>query len=175
VLCNLPHNAPAKDISDGLVSLGFEFFIIKQMTATQRSPLNLSKIINLPLFLVTLPRTAKSHETFRLSSFSHNIITVEAYIEIRKFLPGVTTASSSTTSGQTAKCLTAACGEGGQQHKDCPEKGNISSTPTYCMCRLAEREYQHPANYRSCRIKGGNAEEGVAEDTQDYIEEDVLF
>jgi hypothetical protein len=38
VICHLPHNAPAEDISDGLVSLGFEVVCIKQMIAIQRSP-----------------------------------------------------------------------------------------------------------------------------------------
>jgi hypothetical protein len=175
VLCHLPHNAPAEDIYDGLVSLGFEVVSIKQMTATQRSPPNVTKIKNLPLFLVTLSRTAKSHEIFRLSSFSHITIKVEVYTEIRMFLSSVTFASSSATSGQTAKCLTAARGEGGQQYKECPEKGNISSTPTCCMCLLAEGENPHPANYRGCRIKGGNAEKEVAEDTQDYVKVVVLF
>jgi hypothetical protein len=36
-------------------------------------------------------------------------------------------------------------------HRDCPEKGNTSSTPTCCNCQLAEGETAHPANYRDCR------------------------
>jgi hypothetical protein len=43
------------------------------------------------------------------------------------------------------------------------------------MCRVAEGENPNPANYRGCRIKGGNAEKEVTEDTEDYIEEDFLF
>jgi hypothetical protein len=60
VIHHLPLNIPAEDISDGLVSLGFDVISVKQMTATCRSPLEGSKPINLPLFLRTLPRTAKS-------------------------------------------------------------------------------------------------------------------
>jgi hypothetical protein len=42
------------------------------------------------------------------------------------------------------------CG-GGHLHKDCPEKGNTSSTPGCCNCQLAEGEKPHPANYRGCK------------------------
>jgi hypothetical protein len=35
--------------------------------------------------------------------------------------------------------------------KECPEKGNTSSTPTCCTSRLAEGENPHPANYWGCR------------------------
>jgi hypothetical protein len=68
VICHLPHNTPGEDISDGLVSLGFEVASVKQMTATSRPPPDESKIINLSLFPVNLPRTAKSEEIFRLAS-----------------------------------------------------------------------------------------------------------
>jgi hypothetical protein len=79
VIRHLPHNTPTEDTSDGLVSLGFDVVSVKQMTATRRSPPEESKIINLPLFLVTLPRRAKSKEIFRLSSLCHIAIRVEAY------------------------------------------------------------------------------------------------
>jgi hypothetical protein len=36
-------------------------------------------------------------------------------------------------------------------HRDCPKKGNASSTLACCNCQLAEGEKAHPANYRSCR------------------------
>jgi hypothetical protein len=39
VIRHLPHNIPAKDISDGLVSLGFDVIRVNQMTATSRTPL----------------------------------------------------------------------------------------------------------------------------------------
>jgi hypothetical protein len=60
VIRHLPYNTPAEDISDGLVSLGFDVVSVQQMIATRRSPPEEYRIINLPLFLVTLPRTAKS-------------------------------------------------------------------------------------------------------------------
>jgi hypothetical protein len=60
VICHLPHNTPAEDISDGLVSLGFDVISVKQMIATRRSSTDGSTTINLPLFLITLPRTTKS-------------------------------------------------------------------------------------------------------------------
>jgi hypothetical protein len=76
---HLSHNTPAEDISDGLVSLGFDVVSVKQMTAIRRSPPEESKIINLSLFLVTLSRTAKSQEIFRLSSLCHVAIRVGVY------------------------------------------------------------------------------------------------
>jgi hypothetical protein len=79
VIRHLPHNATAEDISDGLVSFGFDVISVKQMTATRASPPEGSKTINLPLFLITLLRTAKSQEIFRLPSLCHIAIRVEAY------------------------------------------------------------------------------------------------
>jgi hypothetical protein len=64
VIHHRPHNTPAEDISDGLVSFHFDIISVKQMTATCRSPPKGSKTINLPVFLITLPRTAKSQEIF---------------------------------------------------------------------------------------------------------------
>jgi hypothetical protein len=79
VIRHLPHNTPAKNISDGLVSLGFDVVSVKQMTTTRRSPPEESKVSSLPLFLVTLPRSAKSQEIFRLPSLCHIAIRVESY------------------------------------------------------------------------------------------------
>jgi hypothetical protein len=47
------------------------------MTVTRRSPPEESETINLPFFLITLPRRAK--EIFRLTSLCHIAIRVEAY------------------------------------------------------------------------------------------------
>jgi hypothetical protein len=79
VIRHLPHNTPAEDIYDGLVSHGFDVISVKQITATHQSPTEGSKTINLPLFLITLPRKAKSQEIFRLPSLCHNAIKVGAY------------------------------------------------------------------------------------------------
>jgi hypothetical protein len=38
------------------------------------------------------------------------------------------------------------CG-GGHLHKKCPEKGNSSSTPSCCKCKLMEDEKPHLSNY----------------------------
>jgi hypothetical protein len=47
VIGHLPHNTPAEDISDALVSLGFDVISVKQMTATRRSHPEESKTISL--------------------------------------------------------------------------------------------------------------------------------
>jgi hypothetical protein len=79
VIHHLPFNTPAEDISDRLVSLVFDIITFKQMTASRRSPLERSTTINLHLFLITLPRTAKSQEMFRLPGLCQIKIRVEAY------------------------------------------------------------------------------------------------
>jgi hypothetical protein len=104
VIRHLPHNTSAEDISDGLVSLGFNVVSVKQMTATCRSPPEESKIINLPLFLVTLPRTAKSEEIC-VCQVSATLLSQWRLIEPRVVLPGATTASSSASSGLIANSL----------------------------------------------------------------------
>jgi hypothetical protein len=79
VIRHLPINTPAKDISDGLVDLGFDVISVEQMTTTRRPAPDKPKSINLPLFLITLPRSEKSQEIFRLQSLCHIAIKVEAY------------------------------------------------------------------------------------------------
>jgi hypothetical protein len=79
VISHLPHDTPAEDISDGLVNLGFEVVTVKQMTNTSRSPPEKSNVINLPLFLVTLPGTSKSQVNFLLPRLCYIPIRVEAY------------------------------------------------------------------------------------------------
>jgi hypothetical protein len=151
VIRHLQHNTPAEDISDTLVSLGFDFVSVKQMTATHQSPREESKIINLPLFLITLQRTAKSQEIFRLPSLCHIAIRVEAY----RAQNALTQCHNCQQFGhvwanckQPPHCLW--CGDG-HLHKDCPENGNAASTPTCCNCQLAGGEKVHPANYHGCR------------------------
>jgi hypothetical protein len=151
VIRHLPINTPAEDISDGLVSLGFDVVSVKQMTTTRRSSTEDPNISNQPLFLITLPRTAKSQETFRLPNLCHIAIRVEAY----RAQSSLTQCHNCQQFGhvwanckQPPRCLW--CG-GGHLHKECPEKGNTASTPACCNCRLAEGEKPHPANYRGCR------------------------
>jgi hypothetical protein len=99
VIRHLPHNTPAEDISDGLVSLGFDVLSVKQMTATRRSPPQKSKFINLPLFLVTR-REQQSPRKFSVCLASATLLSGWRLLEPRMLLPSTTTAS----------ILPAACG-----------------------------------------------------------------
>jgi hypothetical protein len=148
---HLPINTPAEDICDGLVSLGFDVVSVKQMTTTCRSSPNETKVTNLPLFLITLPRSAKSQEIFRLPSLCHIAIKVEAY----RTQSALTQCHNCQQFGhvwanckQPPRCLWC---WGGHLHKEYPEKENAASTPTCCNCKLLEGEKLHPANYRVCR------------------------
>jgi hypothetical protein len=76
---HLHQNTPAEDISDGLVSLGFDVISVKQMTTTRRSHTEGASTSNIPLFLITLPRTSKSQDIFRLTGLCHIAIKVEEY------------------------------------------------------------------------------------------------
>jgi hypothetical protein len=151
VIRHLPQNTPASDICEGLVSLGFDVISVKQITTTRRSPPNEPKTLNLPLFLVTLPRTAKSQEIFQLPCLCHIAIKVEAY----RAQNALTKCHNCQQFGhvwanckQPPRCLWC---EGGHLHKECPEKENAASTPECCNCKLLEGEKPHPANYRGCR------------------------
>jgi hypothetical protein len=151
VIRHLPLNTPAQDISDGLTDLGFDIISVKQMTSTRRSPSEGSLPRNLSLFLITLPRTAKSQEIFFLTTLCHTTIRVEAH----RAQNGLTQCNNCQQFGhvwancpQPSRCLW--CG-GGHLLKECPERENAASTPACCNCQLAEGEKPHPANYRGCK------------------------
>jgi hypothetical protein len=61
------------------VELGFDTIIVKQMTTTRQSASQDPELYNLPLFLITLPRTEKSQDIFKLTGLYHISIKVEAY------------------------------------------------------------------------------------------------
>jgi hypothetical protein len=77
VIRHLPNNTPAEDIAEGLGDIGFDVVSMRQMSTSRRSPEGTP--VTLPLFLVTLPRTIKSQEIFKLFSLCHIAIKVDAY------------------------------------------------------------------------------------------------
>jgi hypothetical protein len=66
VIRHLPGNTPAEEIYEGLVELGFDVVSVKQMSTARRSQDLTSR--NLPLFLITLPRSEKSLGILKLTS-----------------------------------------------------------------------------------------------------------
>jgi hypothetical protein len=148
VIRHLPHNTPAEDISNGLVDLGFDVISVKQMSSPRRTPDEGAKI--LPLFLITLPRTAKLQEIFKLPPLCHIAIKAEAC----KTQNSLTQCYNCQKFGHVwANCKQPPCClwcGGGHLHKDCPEKRNASSQPACCNCELVEGKSVHPANYRGC-------------------------
>jgi hypothetical protein len=151
VICHLPLNTPAEDISDGLVNLGFDVTSVKQMTTTSQSPSEGTTTKNLPHFLIIVLRMAKSQEILNLPRLCYTAIRVRAYKDknglmqchnCRKF--GHVWANNK----QPPPCLWF---RGGHLHKQCPEKGNMSFTPACCNCQLAEGQKAHPAKYRGCK------------------------
>jgi hypothetical protein len=79
IICQLTPKIPAENTSDGMVTLGFYVVSIKQMTTTRGSPSEEMTTRNLPLFLITILRTAKSQDNFKLESLCHISIQFEAY------------------------------------------------------------------------------------------------
>jgi hypothetical protein len=70
VIWHLPASASIEDISDGL-NFGFDVISVKQMSTTHRSSAEGTTTVNIPLFIITLPRKSKSHEIFKLMSLCH--------------------------------------------------------------------------------------------------------
>jgi hypothetical protein len=150
VIRHLPIDTPAEDISNGLQDLGYSVLSVKQMTASRPSPEGGNYTLNLPLFLVTLPKDAKSPEIFKLTSLCHIVVRVEAY----RTQNALTQCFNCQKFGhiwvncrQPPRCMW--CG-GGHLHKECPESGKETSVPNCCNCSLREGEKPHPSNYRGC-------------------------
>jgi hypothetical protein len=149
MICHLLQNTPVENIPSGLVELGFDVISVKQLSIVHRSPEGTTSI-TLRLFLVILPRTAKSQYIFRLSNLCHISMKVESY----KSQNALTQCFNCQKFGhvwanckQLPHCLW--CG-GGHMHRDWPERDNTSLTPTCCNCQLAEGEAALPVNYRGC-------------------------
>jgi hypothetical protein len=142
-----------EDIFYGLVILDFDVVSVKQMIATYRLPPDVSEIINMPLFLVTLPRTAKSQEIFSVCQASATLLSGWRLIEPRILLPSATTASSSAMSRLIANNLPTVCGAGADTctMTGLPREGKRCFQPTCCNFQLVEGEKAHPDYYRGCR------------------------
>jgi hypothetical protein len=143
-------STPAEDISNALVELGFSIISVRQMTSKRTIQEGGSQVVNLPLFLVTLPRTEKSQEIFKVTNLCNIIIKVEAY----RAQNGLTQCYNCQQFGhvwanckQPPRCLW--CGRG-HLHKECPEKQNEQSSPNCCNCTLKDGEQPHPSTYRGC-------------------------
>jgi hypothetical protein len=171
VIRHLQHNTPGEDILDGLFSVGFDVSI-KQMTVTRRLPPEEYKIINLPMFLVTLPRTVKSQEIFRLSSLCHTAIRVDAY----RSQNALTQCHNCQQYGhvwQTASSLPAACGAEAVTYTTCAPRKEIH-LPLQHAATGGWRKEKTPFPQiigaadmrRRCRKRSG---------IQDYNGEGVLF
>jgi hypothetical protein len=72
---HLPGNTLAEQIYEGLVRLGFYIISVKQISTTRQS--QGSPSTSLPLFLITLPRSEKSQEIFKLTSLCYIALKVD--------------------------------------------------------------------------------------------------
>jgi hypothetical protein len=126
------------------------------MSATRRSPAEGTSTVNLPLFLITLPRTWKSLEIFKMTSLCHIAIRTEVY----KAQTGLTQCYNCQKFGRVwANCKQPArwmwCGGGGGQlHKECQEKDSAASI-SCCNCKWVHGEEPNLSNYPGCRHARG--------------------
>jgi hypothetical protein len=149
VIRNLPIETPVEDICNGLSELGFSVMSVRQLTSNGRSPEGDNQ--RLPLFLITLQKTAKSTEIFKLTNLCHMIIKVESYRARNKLTQFFNCQKFGHIAGicrQPPRCM--GCG-GSHIHKECPETNNReTSIPHCCNCQLKDGERPHPSNYRGC-------------------------
>jgi hypothetical protein len=150
VIRHLPNNTSSEDITVALQELGCEVISVKQMMAKHPSPEGGVTLVCLPLFLITLLRNQKSLDIFTISSLCNIIVKAEAY----KSKSGLTQCYNCQRFGhiwihcrQPPCCMW--CG-GGHRHRECPEKENTHSIPSYCNCKLKDGESPHPTNCRGC-------------------------
>jgi hypothetical protein len=136
-ICCLPLNTPAEDVAERPVDFGLEVVSIRQMSTARQSPEGTASI-TLPLFLVTLPRTTKSQDSFKLSNLWH--ISIKA--ESSKSQDALTQCYNCQKFGHVwasckrpPRCLW--CG-GCHLHKDCPEKekGFVLCRPGLLACSI---------------------------------------
>jgi hypothetical protein len=155
------------------VSLDFDVVSVKQMITTCYSPPEESKIINLPLFLVTLPRSAKFQEIFILQSVCHIAIRVEAYRD-RNGLSQFHNCQQFGHVWQTASKHPAACGAEGSPTQEVPLEREYIFHPNMQLLSVGGRRHPPSSKLSGLQIReGGDA--GVAEETQDYKGKGVLF
>jgi hypothetical protein len=79
VICHLPGDTPAKDISDEVLALGFNVINVRQMVVTRPKAEDGLQTCNIRLFLVTLARNEKASEIFKLTNLGHVVVRAEAY------------------------------------------------------------------------------------------------
>jgi hypothetical protein len=77
VIRHLPGNTPVEEIYEGLVELGIDILSVKHTYTTCRS--QGSSSTSLPLFLITLSRSEKSQEIYKLTILCYIAIKVELY------------------------------------------------------------------------------------------------
>jgi hypothetical protein len=141
---NLPTGTSAEDNSHRLVKLSFDMLNGRQLTSKRAQTEGRTQTTNIPLFLVTLKRSPKSQETFKLTTLCHIAMKIEAY----RAQNGLTQCYNCQSFGHISanckkppRCLW--CGSG-HTHRDCPEKERgQESTPRCCNYTLKDGDRPH--------------------------------
>jgi hypothetical protein len=148
VIRNLLIETPAEDICNGSSELGFSVMSVRQLTSNRRSPEGDNQ--RLPLF-ITLQKTAKSTEIFKLTNLCHIINKVEVYRARNNLTQCFNYQKFGHIAGncrQPPRCMWC---DGSHIHKECPETNNLEThIPHCCNYQLKDGERPHPSNYRGC-------------------------
>jgi hypothetical protein len=122
---------------------------VRQLTLNRRSPEGDNQ--RLPLFLITLQKTAKSTEIFKLTNLCHIITKVEAYRARNNLTQCFNCHKFGHIAGNCRQPLRCTLCGGRHIYKECPERHNReTSIPHCCSCQLKDGERPHPSNYRGC-------------------------
>jgi hypothetical protein len=145
------------------------------MRGTHRSPSEGLTTKELPLFLITFPRTAKSQEKFLLKA-SATLQSKWRHLEVKTVFRSAITASNSAMCGPTASNLPTACGgEAVNCTRSAPRKGTHLPPQHAATVGWLKEKTTSPKLSGLKTREGGYAEEEVAEDNQDYNGSGVLF
>jgi hypothetical protein len=82
VICHIPPDTPAEDISNSLQGLGFNIINVRQLMANRTAPNGQTYVETLPLFLIILTRNIKSQEIFKLNNINH-VVTCQPIVGLR--------------------------------------------------------------------------------------------
>jgi hypothetical protein len=109
-----------------------------------------TQVANIPLFMVTLPRTEKSQDIFKFTYLCNIITKVEAdraQTDLTQCYNCQRIGHVGVNCKQHPRCVW--CGRG-HLHMECPEREKQESSPTCCNCTLKDGERPHPSTYRGC-------------------------
>jgi hypothetical protein len=120
------------------------------MSNTRPSPAEGTATVNIPFFLITIPRMSKSHEIFELMNLCHIANRVEVY----NAETGLTQCYNCQKFGHiwaNWSSLLVLCGVGAVTCTRMPRKGQYIIDTKMLHLQVVDREEPHSSSYQGCR------------------------